>query len=153
MSRGLRGGDSRARVVPGFGSWGGPELLARQRRFLAELRRQVGYHIAQGRPRADLRDQVRLPSDCFVWMPYDNPTAEDLEHVYRELTVPTAPFHGRVPTSSDPRQHALILIGDLPHEPGHLEEGLQPIFEATASSPLRGRNACRRRTWPRSGSW
>ncbi len=122
-------------VVPGFGSWGGPELLTRQRRFLAELRRQVGYHIAQGRPRAGLDDQVRLPADCLVWMPYDNPTAEDLDHVYRELTVPAAPFVGRVPAASDPRPHALVLIGDQPHEPGHIEEGLQPVFDATGVVP------------------
>ena len=39
-------------VVPGFGSWGGAELLDRQQRFLTELRRQVGYFIAQAaRPR------------------------------------------------------------------------------------------------------
>jgi type 1 glutamine amidotransferase len=124
-----------ARVVPGFGSWGGPELLARQRRFLAELRRQVGYHVAQGRPLADLRDQVRLPADCLAWMPYDTPTAVDLGHIYRELTVPVAPFGGRAPAASDPRPHALVLIGDQPHEPGHIEEGLQPAFEATGVVP------------------
>jgi type 1 glutamine amidotransferase len=120
-----------ARVVPGFGSWGGPERLARQRRFLIELRRQAGYHIAQGRPPSELRDQVRLPADCLVWMPYDTPTAEDLDHVGRELTVPFAPFHGRDPPATDPRPQALVLIGDQPHEPGHIEEGLQPVFEAT----------------------
>ena len=70
-------------VVPGFGSWGGPEQIVRQRRFLAELRRQVGYQISQGRPRADLLEQIRIPSDDLVWMPYDNPTAEDIEHVYQ----------------------------------------------------------------------
>ena len=63
-----------ARVVPGFGSWGGPELLASQRRFLTELRRQVGYHICQGRPHEALRDQIRLPADCFAWTPYGYPT-------------------------------------------------------------------------------
>jgi type 1 glutamine amidotransferase len=124
-----------AHVVPGSGSWGGPELLARQRRFLAELRRQVGYHVAQGRPAADLRDQVRLPADGLVWMPYDTPTAEDIGHVYRELTVPLAPFRGRTPAASDPRPHALVLTGDQPHEPGHLEEGLRPVFEATGVVP------------------
>src|SRR5262249_10698057 len=71
----------------------------------------------------------------LVWMPYDTPTAEDIEHVYRELTVPSAPFHGRVPAASESRPHALVLIGDLPHEPGHLEEGLQPVFEATGVVP------------------
>jgi type 1 glutamine amidotransferase len=124
-----------AHVVPGSGSWGGPEVLARQRRFLAELRRQVGYHIAQGRPLATLGDQVRLPAECFAWMPYDTPIAEDLEHVYRELTVPVAPFHGREPSATDVRPHALVLIGDQPHEPGHIEDGLRPVFEATGVVP------------------
>jgi type 1 glutamine amidotransferase len=123
------------RVVPGFGSWGGPEILSRQRRFLAELRRQVGYHIAQGRPLAGLSDQVRLPIAELVWMPYDNPTAEDIASVYRELTVPIAPFHGRARAATDRRPHALILIGDQPHEPGHIEEGLRPAFEATGVVP------------------
>ena len=124
-----------ARVVPGFGSWGGPELLSRQRRFLNEIRRQVGYHICQGRPDEELRDQVRLPADCFAWTPYGNPTAEDIEHVYRELTVPIAPFHGSLPAASDQQPHALVLIGDQPHEPGHLEEGLRPVFEAVGVIP------------------
>ncbi len=122
-------------VVPGFGSWGGPEILARQQRYLAEIRRQVGYHIAQGRSIVDLRDQVHLPADCYVWMPYDRPLAEDMVHVYRELTIPAAPFQGRVPSEIDPRPHALVLIGDQPHEPGHIEDGLQPAFEATGVVP------------------
>jgi type 1 glutamine amidotransferase len=128
-------GLSATRVVPGFGSWGGPDVLTRQRRFLAELRRQVGYHICQGRPHEGLRDQLSLPADCFVWTPYGNPTAGDIEHVYRELTVPIAPFHGSAPAVSDSRPHALVLIGDQPHEPGHLEEGLRPVFEATGVVP------------------
>ncbi len=123
------------RVVPGFGSWGGPEVLSRQRRFLAELRRQVGYHIAQGRPLVGLQDQIRLPIEELVWMPYDNPTAEDIASVYRELTVPIAPFHGRPRAATDRRPHALILIGDQPHEPGHIEEGLRPALEATGVVP------------------
>ena len=76
---------------------GAAELLARQRRFLTELRRQVGYQIAQGKPHAGLADRICLPSDCLVWTPYGNPIAEDIEHVYAELTVPRAPFHGREP--------------------------------------------------------
>src|SRR5262249_32263980 len=114
---------------------GGPELIERQRRFLTELRRQVGYQIAQGRPLAGLMDRICIPSDCLVWTPYGNPTAEDIEHVYRELTVPRAPFNGREPDSSDGRPHALVLVGDQPHEPGHLEEGLRPVFEATNVVP------------------
>lgn len=124
-----------AHVVPGFGSWGGHEVLARQRRFLTELRRQIAYLIAQGRPPESLYDEVRIPADYLVWMPYDIPTREDIEHVYGELTVPAAPFNGRVPTASDPEPHALVLLADLPHEPGHIEEGLRPAFEATGVVP------------------
>ena len=118
-----------ARVVPGFGSWGDGRILGRERRFLAELRRQVGYAVAQARPESSLASEVRIPAGDQVWMPYDNPTPGDLQYVYRELTVPVAPFHGRLPADSDPRPHALVLFGDLPHEPGHIEETLRPILE------------------------
>ncbi|MHB1562246.1 MAG: ThuA domain-containing protein, partial [Isosphaeraceae bacterium] len=124
-----------SRVIPGNGSWGGPDVIARQRRFLAEFRRQVGYEIAQGRPLAVALEEVRLPAGFFVWMPYDTPLAADIEHVYRERTVPVAPFGGQVPDAADRRPHALVLIGDGPHEPGHIEEGLRPVFEATGVVP------------------
>ena len=52
-----------------------------------------------------------------------------------EMTVPMAPFGGHAPASSDQRPHALILLGDQPHEPGHVEEGLQPVFDATGVVP------------------
>jgi len=51
------------------------------------------------------------------------------------MTVPAAPFNGRLPAASDPRPHALVLIGDEPHEPGHLEDGLRPVFAATGVAP------------------
>jgi len=65
-------------VVPGFGSWGAGELVDRQLQFLTELRRQVGYFIAQGRPHDDLERVVSLAPDYLVWMPYDTPLAEDI---------------------------------------------------------------------------
>jgi type 1 glutamine amidotransferase/glyoxylase-like metal-dependent hydrolase (beta-lactamase superfamily II) len=123
------------RVVPGLGSWGNGELVHRQLRFLSELRRQIGYFIAQGRPHEDLEREIRIVPDYLVWMPYDTPIAEDIEHVYRELTVPQAPFGARPPEPRDKRAHALVLIGDQPHEPAHLEEGLRPVFEATGVVP------------------
>ncbi len=124
-----------SRVIPGNGSWGGPDVVARHRRFLDEFRRQVAYEIAQGRPLAVAREEVRLSAGFFVWMPYDTPLAADIEHVYRELTVPVAPFGGQVPDAADRRPQALVLIGDQPHEPGHIEEGLRPIFAATGVVP------------------
>lgn len=124
-----------ARVVPGYGTWGGQELIVRQRRYLEELRSQVGYAIALGRPPEVLEKQVRISPDFQVWMPYDTPVSEDLLYVYRELTVPNAPFAGREPRPDDRPPHALVLIGDGPHEPQHLEQGLRPMFDATGIVP------------------
>jgi len=124
-----------ARVVPGFGSWGGHEVMARQRRFLTELRRQVGYIVCQGRPREALGPSVNIPAGDLVWMPYDTPLTEDLNHVFDELSIPAAPFNGRPPKPGDDRPHALVLYGDQPHEPGHIEPGLRPVFEATGVVP------------------
>lgn len=124
-----------AQVVPGFGSWGGADLINRQRRFLFELRRQVGYFIAQARPASDLQSVIKLVPDYLVWMPYDTPLAEDIDHVYQELTVPQAPFAGRPPEIGAKPAHALVLIGDQPHEPGHIEEGLRPVFRAAGVVP------------------
>lgn len=121
-------------VVPGRGSWGGRERLDRQARFLSELRRQVGYAIAQGRPLPPLAPVNSALLADESWMPYDTPTAEDLVHVYKELTVPYAPFNGRLPRATN-GPHALVLIGDQPHEPGHIEDGLRPVFTATGVVP------------------
>jgi type 1 glutamine amidotransferase len=126
---------SHDHVIPGFGTWGGQNLIVRQRRFLEELRSQVGYAIALGRPPEVLEQQVRISPDFLVWMPYDAPVAEDLMYVYRELTAPVAPFNGREPDPDARRMHALVLIGDGPHEPQHLEQGLRPVFEATGIIP------------------
>lgn len=116
-------------VVPGRGSWGGPELIARQRRFVAELRRQVAYGLVLERPLASIQQEFLLPASYYTWMPYDTPTPEDIATVYRELTAPRAPFNGA--TTLDPaRKHALVLIGDRFHEPEHLEAGLRQAFAA-----------------------
>lgn len=122
-------------IAPGFGTWGGPERLRRQRRFLTELRRSVGYVVAQGRPLSALTSGAAISAADLAWMPYDTPVDEDLAVVYRELTVPVAPFHGAPPAADDDRPSALVLIGDQPHEPDHLEEGLRPAFEATGVRP------------------
>lgn len=127
-----------AHVVPGFGSWGGEEVMDFQRRYLVELRRQIGYVISQGRPKELITDyksgylqrEVRITPDYLVWYPYDAPRAEDLEHVYREMTVPAAPFNGRISNRSGERPHALILYADQPHEPGYIQPALRLVFEA-----------------------
>jgi type 1 glutamine amidotransferase/glyoxylase-like metal-dependent hydrolase (beta-lactamase superfamily II) len=117
-------------VVPGRGTLGGPQLLERQRRYLLELRRQVGYLVAQGVALERLRPQIVIQPEWLVWMPYDQPAAVDIDQVHRELTVPRAPFGLRSFAPGDARPRALALIGDRFHEPGHIESGLRPIFEA-----------------------
>ncbi|HEX3727764.1 MAG TPA: ThuA domain-containing protein [Pirellulales bacterium] len=117
-------------VVPGFGSWATTDPVSRQRRYLAEVRRQVGFVISQGRPKEHLHGEVRVGGDLLVWAPYDAPQPDDLDHVYRELTVPAAPFGGLDPRRTD-GPHALVLYADQPHEPGYITEGLPKVFEAT----------------------
>jgi hypothetical protein len=124
-----------ARVVPGFGSWGAPSMLARQHRFLLEVRRQVEHAISMGRSLEFIEKDVRLPAEYYVWMPYDDVQKQDIRHVYAELTAPHAPFNGHEPSASDPKPHALVLIADRYHEPGHIEPGLRPVFEATGVVP------------------
>lgn len=116
-------------VVPGFGTIGGPVILDRFSRFLREMRRQVGYRVAQGRPFEAIYADVRIEPEWLVWMPYDTPTKPDVQHVYNELTIPQAPFADRPFDPSDRRPKALALIGDRPHEPGHFEEGLGKALE------------------------
>lgn len=114
-------------VVPGRGSWGAPAMLSRQRLFLEEVRRQVAYGITMGWPLEAIQKELLLPASYYTWMPYDNPVAADIAHVYDELTAPLR-FNGA-------RPRALVLIGDRFHEPEHLEEGLRPAFVAAGIQP------------------
>ncbi len=123
------------RVVPGFGSWGKPSILERQRLLFAELRRQVAHNVAMGIPLGKFEKAILIPAQFFDWMPYDTPTVEDIRWVHRELTVPQAPYYGQPPSKSDSQPHALVLISDGPHEPEHIELGLRPVFEATGVIP------------------
>lgn len=129
------GGWQVRHVVPGRGTWGDSGQIERQRRFLSELRQRVAYLVAQGRPLSMLSASTAVAAADLVWMPYDTPTIDDLAHVYHEMTVPFAPFKGHLPERNDARPHALVLIGDQPHEPQHIENGLRPAFEATGVEP------------------
>jgi len=130
-------------VVPGFGTWDGPESvlenvsgsIARFRRVLTELRNQVSHEIAKGHSPEEMQPRVRLPYEILSWTTHTQPRAEQIEHVYRELTVPNTPFADRTPTESDRRPHALVLIGDSPHPPAPIEKALRPVFEATGVVP------------------
>ncbi|MCC6590050.1 MAG: ThuA domain-containing protein [Bryobacterales bacterium] len=114
-------------VVPGRGAWGDASLLARQKRYLQELRRQIAYGITMGRSVASVEKDLLLPASYYTWMPYDNPTQEDVRHVYSELTT--------APKFDSPRPRALVLIGDRFHEPEHLERGLRMAFQTAKVAP------------------
>ena len=73
---------------------------------------------------------MRVGGELLVWAPYDAPQPDDLDHVYREMTVPAAPFDGSDPKRADGPQ-ALVLYADQPHEPGYISESLPRVFEAT----------------------
>jgi type 1 glutamine amidotransferase/glyoxylase-like metal-dependent hydrolase (beta-lactamase superfamily II) len=122
-------------VVPGFGSIGGGDLLDRQQRYLRELRRQVASLVVESQPLQRIRSQVHIAPEWLVWKPYDSPTAEDIEHVYRELTVPLAPFGG--PLSNPPREQprAMAIIGDRVHDPAYIEAGLRAAFRRAGVAP------------------
>lgn len=119
-----------AKVVPGAGTLGDQQLLTRQRGMLTELRRQVAWLVSQARPLESIKTLVSLPPEWLVWMPYDQPTPGDIEHVYHELTVPQAPFGQDGFDDADKRPRALALIGDRHHDPQHLEVGLRRAFAA-----------------------
>lgn len=131
---GLRDLDCRT-VVPGRGSVGDASLLDRQRRFLRELRRQVGHQIARGRPFGEILDAVKLAPADLVWAPYDHPTGEDIQHVHRELTVPLAPFGAGGAPAAGAAPKALVLVGDDPHDPGPIEDGLRPALVRAGIAP------------------
>ncbi len=123
------------RVIPGFGSWEGTDLLGRQTRYLSELRRQVAYGICLGLPLEEIRKGIKLPASYYAWAAYGAPEKKDIEHLFQEQTVPRAPSERRLSPQQSPGPRALVLIGDRYHEPEHIEEGLSPAFEATGIDP------------------
>lgn len=94
----------------------GEDLLGRQISYLAELRRQVAYGICLGLPLKEIRKGILLPASFYAWPPYGEPAAEDIEHLFREQTVPAAPFgrQGR-PGQGDGPQRFKVEVVDAEH--------------------------------------
>ncbi len=123
------------RVVPGFGSWEGSNTLGRLRALLGELRIQVAHDIAAGYSLEEIQSRVRISYDLLFWTTHTRPRSDLIEYVFRELTVPSAPFHGSPPEPTDSRPHALIIFGDSPHPPAPIEKALGSVLEATGVVP------------------
>ena len=123
------------RVVPGFGSWEGSDALGRLRAVLGELRIQVAHDIAAGYSLEEIQSRVRISYDLLFWTTHTRPRADLIEHVFRELTAPSAPFYGKPPRPSDSKPNALVIYGDSPHPPAPIEEALGKVLEATGVVP------------------
>lgn len=124
--------ETASKVVPGFGTPGNRNLVSRQLRYVVELRRQVCYLVSQMKPLEFVTDEILrlgMPGPLLNWKPYDDPKKEDVEHLYKELTVPAAPFGVRPFSDNDKRPKALCIIGDRVHYPAHTEEGLARAFD------------------------
>jgi glyoxylase-like metal-dependent hydrolase (beta-lactamase superfamily II)/type 1 glutamine amidotransferase len=125
---------SAEKIVPAFGGPGGPELLRRQSEFLVELRRRVSYLVTQSKPRDVIVGKLKMDTGEPIspllsnWFPYDIPTADDIEHLVDELTVPLSPFQNDPFDRDDKRPRALALIGDRVHDPAVIEEYLSQAF-------------------------
>ena len=122
-------------VVPGFGSWTGPNMVGRLRDLLVELRDEVAYGIAIGYSLPEVQEYVRIPDGLQYWTTHTRPREAQIAQVYTELTVPNAPFHGRPPQPGDSSPHALVLIGDSPHPPAPIRKALALVFQATGVTP------------------
>ena len=122
-------------VVPGFGSWTGSGMVQRLRDLLVELRDEVAYGIAIGYSLPEVQKYVRIPDGLQYWTTHTRPRDPQVAHVYRELTVPNAPFHGRPPQPGDSSAHALVLIGDSPHPPAPIRKALSLVFQASGVTP------------------
>jgi len=79
-------------LVPGHGPLerNGREVLAGQKEFFQELRRQVKSLIDAGKPLSEIRNSVRLPDSVKNWTGDSLPS--QIEQVYKEMTaqVPTS---------------------------------------------------------------
>ena len=122
-------------VVPGFGSWEGSNTLGQLRAVLGELRIQVAHDIAAGYSLEEIQSRVRISYDLLFWTTHTRPRADLIEHVFRELTAPSAPFYGKPPEPTDSRPNALVIYGDSPHPPAPIEEALGKVLEATGVVP------------------
>jgi len=123
------------RVVPGFGSWEGSNTLGRLRSVLTEVRIQVAHDIAAGYSLEEVQSRVRISYDLLFWTTHTRPRADLIEHVFRELTAPSAPFYGKPPDPAVSRPNALVIYGDSPHPPAPIEKALRKVLEATGVVP------------------
>jgi len=72
-------------VAPGHGELSDKELLEKQKRYFVELRSEVQKGIDKGRALEEIKQAIRIPF-YKEWTGADMLNAENIEHVYKELT-------------------------------------------------------------------
>ncbi|MEQ1828158.1 MAG: MBL fold metallo-hydrolase, partial [Pirellula sp.] len=80
------------KVAPGHGELSDASLLAQQKRYFVELRTAVRVAIEKGRTVDQVKQEIEVPF-YQEWAGVDIKTrGENIEHVFRELTVVQAPI-------------------------------------------------------------
>ena len=119
------------RVVPGFGSWGGRNILGRLGFLLSELRSQVAHGIAEGYSLKDIQGQVRIPVGLFgTGRRIQNPALTISRTSFESSRLLQHRTMDKRSNRQGPRPHALY-----PHRrhacdpPEPIQQALAPMFE------------------------
>ena len=77
-------------ICPGHGPPAGPELLANQKRYFVELRREVLKGIDAGKTAEEIADRIDFP--WYKEWTSVRPAGDNVKHVYGELTGRVSPW-------------------------------------------------------------
>jgi phosphoglycerate dehydrogenase-like enzyme/glyoxylase-like metal-dependent hydrolase (beta-lactamase superfamily II) len=133
-------------VLPGHGLPEGKELLARQKRYFVELRKQVQKAIDEGKDLPDVARSIDLP--WYKEWTTVTPPKPNIEHVYSELTGLISPWEFAVDfgiyagpslTKSDPGwtkpRKIVVPAGLLPARLAELKRAAPEVEFLPARTP------------------
>lgn len=89
-----------ATICPGHGELGGPEVIAKQKRWFRELRSQVKAGIDRGDSVEKITETIEIPFYKEWTGEEARSRTENIEHVFKELTSP-----GRSASQRRPHRH------------------------------------------------
>ncbi|MGL4550229.1 MAG: NAD(P)-dependent oxidoreductase [Gemmataceae bacterium] len=133
-------------VLPGHGVPMGKELLANQKRYFVELRRQVKKAIDEGKALDDVQRAIDLP--WYKEWTTVKPAADNVKHVYGEFTGLVAPWEleqslgilaGPSPTKDTPGwvkpKKVVVPAGLTAQELGALKRAAPEVEFVPAKTP------------------
>ena len=89
-----------ATICPGHGELGGPEVIAKQKRWFRELRSQVKAGIDRGDSVERITETIEIPFYKEWTGEEARSRTENIEHVFKELSSP-----GRSASQRRPHRH------------------------------------------------